>query len=137
MPLRSLRILWALALCAGACGGSQTSAPTPAVAGAMAEVDVATLKAARDAGTVAVVDVRTPAEYADGHVPGAINIPVDSLAQRMSELAPHKDADLYLICRSGARSARAQSVLLDAGYAHPINVAGGTLAWQSAGFPVE
>lgn len=137
MPLRLSRILWALTLCVGACGGSQTSAPAPAVAGAMTEVDVATLKAARDAGTVALVDVRTPAEYADGHVPGAINIPVDTLARRLSELEPHKDADLYLICRSGARSARAQSMLHDAGYAHPINVAGGTLAWQSAVFAVE
>ncbi|HCH65165.1 MAG: sulfurtransferase [Deltaproteobacteria bacterium] len=120
-----------------ACGGSQTASPAPLVATAMAEVDVATLHAARAAGSVALVDVRTPGEYADGHVPGAVNIPVDEIPSRLAEITAHKERDLYLICRSGARSARAQGFLLDAGFANPINVAGGTRAWQSAGFSVE
>ena len=121
----------------GACGGTPAASSPPSVASAPAEVDVAALKAARETGSVPLVDVRTPEEFADGHVPGAINIPVDQLSQRLSELESHKTADLYLICRSGGRSARARDMLLEAGFAHPINVAGGTLAWKSAGFPVE
>jgi rhodanese-related sulfurtransferase len=100
-------------------------------------VDVAALKAARAAGAVPLVDVRTQEEFAEGHVPGAVNIPVDQLSKRISELEAHKTSDLYLICRSGGRSARARDMLLEAGFDHPINVAGGTLAWTSAGFPVE
>lgn len=103
----------------------------------MAEVDVAGLKAAREAGPAVVVDVRTPEEFASGHVPGAVNIPVDQLEARIGELDAHRSAELYLICRSGGRSARAQAQLAAAGFARPINVAGGTLAWTAAGHPVE
>ena len=69
------------------------------------EVDVFALAAALEAGTVPVlVDVRTPAEYANGHVPLAINIPVDELPGRMDELSAYRDVSLYVICQSGGRS---------------------------------
>ena len=133
-------ILVVIGLGLASCGGSHSPAspvPGPAVQDALAEVDVAALKTARDGGSPPLIDVRTPAEFADGHVPGAVNIPLDALAGRLGELESHKQATVYLICRSGARSARAQSVLAEAGFAQPVNVAGGTLAWKAAGYPVE
>jgi rhodanese-related sulfurtransferase len=63
-----------------------------------------------------LVDVRTPAEFAAGHIPGALNIPVQELEQRMGELEP-KHAPIVLYCRSGNRSSSAARALKAAGYA--------------------
>lgn len=128
--------LSALAACSG--GGStaapSASAPAPASPGA---VDVNGLEAAMKQGKVALYDVRTPGEYAGGHVPGAVNIPLDQLSSRMDELAPHKGEPVYLVCASGNRSGKAQAQLAAAGFSNPINVEGGTRAWQAAGKPLE
>ena len=63
-----------------------------------------------------LVDVRTPAEFASGHLPGAINIPVQELADRLGELQP-KDTPVVLYCRSGRRSSSAARTLKSAGFA--------------------
>jgi phage shock protein E len=63
-----------------------------------------------------LVDVRTPDEFAAGHIPGALNIPVQQLDARMSELRP-KDAAVVVYCRSGHRSGNAARVLKSAGFA--------------------
>ena len=62
-----------------------------------------------------LVDVRTPEEFAASHLPGAVNIPVQELDRRMTELGP-KDEPIVLYCRSGSRSAYAARMLHDAGY---------------------
>jgi len=62
-----------------------------------------------------LVDVRTPAEFAAGHIAGAINIPVQQLDARMSELQP-KDSAVVLYCRSGHRSGNASRMLKNAGF---------------------
>jgi len=67
-----------------------------------------------------LVDVRSREEYAAGHVPGAINLPVQELPQRMSELP--KDRPLVLYCRSGHRSGRAAEMLKQAGYGDVHNM---------------
>lgn len=61
-----------------------------------------------------LLDVRTPAEYAGGHLDGAMNVPVDEIEPRMSEIPRGQPVVVY--CRSGARSARAASALRAAGY---------------------
>lgn len=61
-----------------------------------------------------VVDVRSPAEFASGHHASAINIPVDQIASRASELG--KGSKVVLYCRSGARSARAAQILKGQGF---------------------
>lgn len=63
---------------------------------------------------VPVVDVRTPGEFATGHVKGAQNLPVDALASRVAELGPPGKVLIY--CRSGMRSARAATILRSAGF---------------------
>jgi phage shock protein E len=62
-----------------------------------------------------LVDVRTREEFAAGHLPGAVNIPVQELDRRMAELEP-KGEPLVLYCRSGSRSGRAARMLKGAGY---------------------
>lgn len=63
-----------------------------------------------------LVDVRTPQEFATGHIPGAINIPVQDLERRMAELEG-KDRPIVVYCRSGNRSSSAARLLESAGYA--------------------
>jgi phage shock protein E len=70
-----------------------------------------------------VVDVRTPAEYADGFYPGAINIPLAVLPVRMGELGP-KETPIVLYCESGSRSGYAARLLKQAGYTDVVNAGG-------------
>jgi phage shock protein E len=70
-----------------------------------------------------IVDVRTPAEYAEGAYPKAVNIPLAVLAARMSELEP-KNAAIVLYCASGARSAQAARLLRQAGFTDLVNAGG-------------
>ena len=95
---------------------------TPAEAAAMA---------ARGGATV--VDVRGRAEWEAGHVPGASNIPVGYLAERLAELPTDKLVMVH--CQSGARSAIAASVLQARGLTNVVNMVGGYTAWQQAGLP--
>ena len=99
----------------------------------MQEIEVDRLEEVLAAGA-ALVDVREPAEYAEAHVPGATLIPMGQLGARLGEL--DATAPLYLICRSGHRSA-AVGRLLEANGFDTVNVAGGTLAWVRAGKPFE
>ena len=82
-----------------------------------------------------LVDVRTPAEYAGGHVPGARNVPLDELEGRIAELGSG-ESEVYVICQSGGRSARASATLAQRGL-RPVNIAGGTGAWSAAGYATE
>lgn len=125
-----------------ACANEPASSPGTAVAAVASAsqpgaVDVAGLKAVLDKGPATVIDVRTREEFALGHVPGAVNIPIDELEGRVSELETWRDQDLYLICAVGGRSAAATSLLTKQGFTRPINVTGGTNSWQSAGYPLQ
>ncbi|WP_034358183.1 rhodanese-like domain-containing protein [Deinococcus phoenicis] len=80
-----------------------------------------------------LVDVREPNEYEEIHAQGAILLPLSEFEARYAELP--KGRELVMICRSGARSARAGQYLLDNGYTRVVNLEGGTLAWADAGLP--
>lgn len=82
----------------------------------------------------AIIDVRTPGEYAEGHVKGARLIPVNELAGRLAEVP--KDRQVYVYCHSGKRSARAAALLASHGFGKVENVLGGIVAWRAAGHPV-
>lgn len=81
----------------------------------------------------AVLDVREPDEYRDGHVPGAPLIPLGDLPERSDEIST--TGPLLVICRSGARSRKASEHLRSLGI-DAINIAGGTMAWIEAGHRV-
>ena len=70
-----------------------------------------------------IVDVRTPAEFAEGSYPKAKNIPLAALPARTDELEP-KDRPIVLYCASGARSAQAARLLKQAGFADVVNAGG-------------
>ena len=78
------------------------------------------------AKTLNLIDVREADEFAAGHLPGAINLPLSDFLERYGEL--DKDKSYHIICRSGARSAQACAFLEEEGY-DVTNVAGGTIAW--------
>ena len=86
---------------------------------------------------VEIVDVREAAEFnsALGHIAGAKLIPLGELAQRASELS--RDKPVVAVCRSGARSAQAVTLLQKAGYSEIANLAGGMLRWRADGCAVE
>jgi rhodanese-related sulfurtransferase len=77
-----------------------------------------------------VLDVREDYEWEAGHIDGAVHIPLDQLPERLEELDP--DEDVYIICRTGGRSARATAWLVGRGYS-ATNVSGGMDAWMEAG----
>lgn len=81
-----------------------------------------------------LVDVRTPEEFATGHIAGAVNIPVDDLAGRLAEVP--SDRPIVVYCGSGNRSARASVILAEAGYT-PIYDLGGLNAWTEAGYSIQ
>jgi len=80
-----------------------------------------------------LIDVRTAAEYAAGHLANAKLIPVQEFAQRLAEIDKSKPVLLY--CRSGHRSGNALKILQDNGYKDAKHVEGGINAWQAAGLP--
>jgi len=100
----------------------------------MRTVSIHDLKAALDAGEADVVDVREPAEYAGGHVPGARLVPLSTVPQAVGDLPT--DRPVYLVCQSGARSGQAAAFLAKQGV-DAVNVDGGTGDWVAAGYPVE
>ncbi|NGO11893.1 rhodanese-like domain-containing protein [Streptomyces sp. HC44] len=84
-----------------------------------------------------VIDVRTPGEYASGHLPGAHNIPLDHLDQALSALKAAGDrGDLLVVCASGARSAQACARLAEQGIT-AATLTGGTNAWTQLGHDVH
>ncbi len=86
------------------------------------------------AGTLQIVDVRTPTEYADGHIPGAINIPVDDLRNRLSEISSERPCVVY--CQVGQRGYLAQRILHQSGYSVQ-NLSGGYKTYLLYRLPVE
>ncbi|MFF4548564.1 rhodanese-like domain-containing protein [Streptomyces sp. NPDC001435] len=80
-----------------------------------------------------VIDVRTPAEYASGHLPGALNIPVDHIRRALPEIRDAAErGDVLVVCASGARSENACRLLAAHGIA-TATLAGGTGAWAAEG----
>ena len=82
-----------------------------------------------------VLDVRTPEEFAAGHIPGAVNIPHDQVAARLMDVP--KDKDVVIYCRSGRRSAIAAEALAANGYTRLGHLEGDMQAWEAKGRPVE
>lgn len=85
-----------------------------------------------------LIDVRTPVEFREVHVEFARNVPLSGLdpSAVMSARTAPPDAALYVICQSGSRGRQACEKFLAAGFAHVVNVEGGTRAWVECGLPV-
>ncbi len=80
-----------------------------------------------------LLDVRTPDEFAKGHVPGAINIPYDEIPNRLDELEGGKDRAVVVYCESGKRAGKAESTLAAQGYTNLHHLEGDMKGWRAAG----
>jgi rhodanese-related sulfurtransferase len=107
-------------------GNSNTGGGLPS------EISVSDALAKRDSGAY-ILDVRQPDEWNQAHIPNSTLIPLDQLADRMSELP--KDQEIVVVCRSGNRSAQRRDILLEAGFTDVTSMAGGLNQWKAAGYP--
>jgi rhodanese-related sulfurtransferase len=116
-------------------------APPPAASpAAPAGVDVApadVLELTRRADGPLLLDVRSPEEYAGGHVPGATNIPVGELAGRLGEIEAYRERGVVTYCKSGRRAETAVETLQGAGFSHVVRMDGSMDRWLEEGRPVE
>ena len=126
----------AASLLAGCSGGtvSVSDGPTAASAPAAASsLPAAEFAAAAKLPDTVLLDVRTPEEFASGHLPGAVNINIEAqdFLQQVATLDPARSYAVY--CRSANRSKVAMTAMQQAGFARLYDLAGGITAWKSAG----
>ncbi|MFF2009501.1 rhodanese-like domain-containing protein [Streptomyces sp. NPDC058195] len=100
-------------------------------------VSLSPAQAAARLAEFTVIDVRAPGEYASGHVPGALNIPLDRLTEAVPALkSAAARGSLLMVCASGVRSTRACDVLAAADI-DTMTLTGGTSAWEAEGHAIE
>ena len=131
--MKLTRLLLAVsALLLAVAGCSPSTQATPGVA----RVDVAEFATIITEPGVQIIDVRTPEEFADGHISGAVNIPVQQpdFADRVAALDPSATYAVY--CRSGNRSQPAVAAMRDAGITNIYELQSGTKGWTAAGQPL-
>lgn len=84
-----------------------------------------------------ILDVRTPEEFAEGHIRGAINIPFTELEARASELEMEGSDELVVYCQSGRRAGIAEATLAELGFTNVRDLDGHIAAWKEADRPLE
>ncbi len=89
---------------------------------------------ARYAAGALVLDVRTEAEWNQGHIAESMLIPLEELSNRLGELP--RNRDIIVVCKSGARSKEAAAILRQAGFSRVTSLSGGLQGWVSAGYPL-
>ena len=90
----------------------------------------------KDASMI-ILDVRTPEEFAAGHLPGAVNIPYTHLPARLSELSDAGDKEIVLYCATGVRAERAAERMREHGYTRLLHLDGDMKAWDEKNRPKE
>ena len=83
-----------------------------------------------------VIDVCSAAEFAEAHIKGAVNVPLDELETRLAGAVKNKSTPVIMVCAAGARSKRAQAVAQKLGYEKVHSLQGGLTAWKEANLPV-
>ena len=96
----------------------------------MREIEASQL-AEKIAAGFKVVDVREVDEYTDGHIPGAIHVPLQTVPDNLESF--RSDQDVFVVCQVGGRSGKACQYLIDQGVTNVVNVAGGTTGWVLLG----
>ena len=86
-------------------------------------------------GKTVIMDVREPAEFADGHIRESKNIPLKELPKRVGELDKFKSKSVIVVCASGLQSSKAASQLKNAGFQNVVSLTGGLAAWRAQGMP--
>jgi rhodanese-related sulfurtransferase len=97
-------------------------------------VDILTVSATEVGADAFLLDVREPDEWAAGHAPGAVHVPMMQIPHRMAEVPA--DGDVVVVCRVGSRSAQVVQYLAHNGWTNVRNLDGGLYAWAAAGRPI-
>ncbi len=98
--------------------------------------DVPTTTVSEVADDAVVIDVREPDEWAAGHAPNAVHVPLGDLPDRVGDLPDTDGGSVPVVCRSGSRSARAVAWLTRQGF-DVVNLDGGMRAWEASGKPLH
>jgi rhodanese-related sulfurtransferase len=101
------------------------------------EISVSDAKVLLEKGGHIFLDCREPKEFKMGHVPGAMNIPRGVVEFKVGNQIPDKNAKIITYCKFGGRGCLTCCTLCKMGYHNVVNLAGGWLAWEKAGYPVE
>ncbi len=142
MPTSRLAAAFAGLALLTACGSSHTASSASSLATTVAAGYEMLTPAAADAllhdppSGLVVVDVRTPAEFAAGHIAGAIDVDLNGAAFATDVAKLDPKSPYFVYCHSGNRSAQAVAYLRQRGFARVYELDGGIGAWQAAGFPV-
>jgi rhodanese-related sulfurtransferase len=122
-----IAVVAAVAITLSACGSEASSVTNLSVTQFAEEIKQPSIQ---------VLDVRTPAEFAEGHLANSLNIDFESgnFAEEINKLDKSKSYAVY--CRSGRRSALAAAEMSKAGFHHILNMSGGTIDWTTAGLPL-
>lgn len=123
--MRRLATLLTLVTFALACGEPQRAVQ-----------EITALELQERGGAVLILDVRSAAEFGQGHVPGAVNISHDELAGRLGEIEQYRDQEVVVYCESGRRASMAQQVLADQGFQKLSHLSGDMSGWREAGHPI-
>jgi rhodanese-related sulfurtransferase len=91
----------------------------------------------KNTSNVVIVDVRTPAEFQQGHIPNAVNIPLSEIIDNPATLTYSKEKPIILYCRSGYRAGKAAKALHKGGYQNLRHLDGDMQGWLKAGLPIE
>ncbi len=83
-----------------------------------------------------VLDVRSATQYANGHIVGARNLPLNELGGKLDSVSKKKDRPVLVYCELGNQSAKAAATLRQAGFAQVLNLKGGLMAWQRENLPL-
>lgn len=115
------------------CSNAQDAQSAP---GSVQHVDAAAFDQAMKAEPGQLVDVRTPDEYSEGHLEGAVNIDFydEHFKENCSRL--DKEKTVYVYCHSGGRSGKATDMLHEEGFKSVVDLSGGITGWKEAGMPV-
>jgi len=117
------------------CAGETDADVEPEATVLDAEVDPLTVSGLVADGEITVIDVREDWEFAEGHIPGAVLIPLQSLPERLDEVP--RDQPVVVACRSGNRSGQAFRFLEGEGFDNVSNMTGGMIAWREHGLEVD
>jgi rhodanese-related sulfurtransferase len=136
-----LGVLISLLMMIAVAGCSNPASTTSALAGEdnslqnlPVNISIATVDSLRQRDDVVLIDVREDWEYAAGHIPGTVLIPLGQLSSRLAEIPT--DKTVIAVCRSDNRSGQATRFLKERGFT-VHNMTGGMIAWEQAGYAVE
>lgn len=133
--------------CSGESGGAGASQeaveqvavqrePTPTLSSPQVITSADLVKRLEGEDVPVILDVRSPEEFADGHIPGAINVPYDQIAANLDSLESFLTAEIVVYCRTGRRAGVAEKALREAGFTQVVDLEGHMVSWNEAGFPV-